>query len=362
MLCQSAVTQPPAKRDTPPWFPSPCPPWLDITNALSDLPPHDARQALLFVFPPMHLFTSPNTFSIKVHNWVRVRAWCIYQAQIGGNVMMTHTQWRFALEGRYYRPTSMTGIDATAKDTEISRLPLEPTTTTTLGKRTRDNEIIPAGSQSRKGPKSAVPHRKLRMMADRVDISVRFALLGGFTPYDSSSTFDWRNISISRELTENRESVDVWRGIMWELSVLNFRAEFLHMDRKMLTGIYADKDREAVRTDEVARIWSDDGHLWPTSNNPTTLDAFESLDLLAKNSVTERRPAVARMATVLLRWRGARAAIPSDASVQGYDRYESAVFTFYCKTFHSVWGRLPTMPMMLSTDVRSRLIQMWNTN
>lgn len=195
--------------------------------------------------------------------------------------------------------------------------------------------------------------------ARRIDVNVRFGVHAHFAPYNSAESFPWGSSNVSLEMA----TVDrvLQAEIVWELSVLNFRLEFLALDRLLRKDIYEHDDQRAAAERESAlfAIWNSGGvsPMWEVS--PESIDPFSS------RSIRNREDMIKRMANVLATWPGGESAFQlyqyQDHNVNGHVHssrgsfidFEESVFRFYIQLFSKTLNRLPTVPF-LQPDSLSR--------
>lgn len=326
-------------------MPSACAPWDLVLRSIPEIQRHKASRALLYHLPPIHLFYSdPHTLSHKVHNWIRIRPWCISQAvhpPEGGKVLMTTQQWRFALEGRYFRTAIPGGpLQPQSSRSDLAKLPpLPDCAQLTLGKRER---IDDHGLRTPKDGTSAAGHRRaLKKACDRVDVHVRFGIQAGFSPYreELDPSPKWGERPVSFEVAKTDQGI--WAELTWELSIMNFRLELLSMDRMMLPSAYEQsQDWGKVREEEIMNVWVNDGSVRPRWDRA-------DMDIgLGASTAHGRRPAYERWAKVLASWDGA-----SEAFHVHDDHLEVLVLAFYCRRFYNAFGRTPTLPLVAPLSI-----------
>ncbi|KAI0037683.1 hypothetical protein FA95DRAFT_1613983 [Auriscalpium vulgare] len=296
--------------------------------ALTIMHPHKPQ---VYHVPPVHLFFSEGTtLGAKIHNWLRIRPWCIAQtitAPDGGAVLLTGTQWRIALEGRYHqicRPEKG-GIQPRSSPDEIARLP--------------------PGPRAQKQARSSRPpdRRALRRTCDRIDINVRFGVTGGFQPYTENIQPTWGTQQVARADADVDKRI--WAEVTWELAAMNFRLELMALDRLMNAAAYAEeseggKDREL----EIMLIWEGDGQVRPTWDRRNITCGIDAPTPAA------RRSAFTRWARVLNVWPPARGMLP-ETPPGTQEEFEAQIAGFYCNQFHLTWGRFPSLPHAAPTSL-----------
>ena len=98
------LTAPESSRLT--WMTVVCAPWDRIHWLDPSLALCDSKRALTYILPPLHLFFAKgDVHTQKMHNWVCIREWCIFESYVRLDhvpVLMTSAQWRVVLKGHYY--------------------------------------------------------------------------------------------------------------------------------------------------------------------------------------------------------------------------------------------------------------------
>ncbi|KAI0039288.1 hypothetical protein FA95DRAFT_1612691 [Auriscalpium vulgare] len=298
--------------------------------ALAVAHPHRPQ---LYHLPPIHLFFNEgSTQGGRIHNWLRIRPWCIAQTvrpPQGGRVVLTAGQWRVALEGRYYRidiPADR-DIRPQSSSVDIGKLPPPPPKTGTAT-----------------GPQRAPDRRTQRRAADRVDVNVRFGVHGGFEPYREELQPLWG----SRGLARAQADLDtrVWMEVTWELSCMNFRLELMALDRIMDPAAYSEESGwGTAREEEVMLIWEGDGKVRPMWDRRAVVCGIESL------ADGRRLGAFTRWARVLNSWPAANGKLPQTPEGTTQDLFEAHIARFYCFQFYSVSGRLPSFPLVAPSSL-----------
>ncbi|KAI0054765.1 hypothetical protein BV25DRAFT_1922393 [Artomyces pyxidatus] len=365
-----AVPQPPSREEAPPkkkakkgkskpaiprdlpvrpaWLPEIHPAWAGLAARLVSL---EVRQSkpLLYGLPPPHAFGS-NT-GAKIHNWLRLREWCYSEAQRLDDepkILLTAGYWRIALEGRYHAMS----YDANAKVLPqsspdlIARLPPAPgpdhpstsahPTAASLGKRT----FTMADGVEQEDPRGTrTPTQRARNAAERVDIAVRFGVHGGIPPYHPDQTPKWRGVAVDRARVDEDQAL--WAEVLWELTVAQFRLEFLWMEMEVMESAYADS-YELVRQRDATRIWTYSGAVLPDpDSDPPTVDWLLSEDWRV------RLAGATRFRNYIAAWPGMPTlpvAPKAPATRPELEGFEAAVYEAYCTYFGERKARLPTMP------------------
>ncbi|THH20520.1 hypothetical protein EUX98_g8568 [Antrodiella citrinella] len=263
------------------WVPVEAQGWLGVVKScgLGDVD----RCRLLYFAPPPDIFFSVElqsaTGSRRLHNWIRIRRWCLGQAvnSPSHGALWAKTAWRNALDGLYYRVQDIPSdhwqpLSAAA---DIARLPphvnaprshtrpthVSPPTDSTSG----NLSVESAGGKkkrARKGPKS-VERSEQRKRAERVDVNVRLGVHAEFTPWDPAEEVSWGRWKLSQDAVCGNSVL--WREVLWELALVNFRLELLHVDRQLCPAVYADPTQALMRSHQVISIWSSEGAVLPVS-------------------------------------------------------------------------------------------------
>ncbi|OBZ65235.1 hypothetical protein A0H81_14715 [Grifola frondosa] len=237
------------QASAPLWLPPPSPEWVvarQAFQAMVDDSRYDPEAARLYSVPPLHVFYTDPSREL-LHNWIRIRPWClqqIFNPPKHGKVLMTKTQWKIALQGKYYA-VDYSGCrrDPESPLCDIKRLPIAPSPS----KRPR---IEPGGSVQ--GANSRRPYADHRM-SDRVDINVRFGVYAGFLPYNREERFKWGGTSVDYNTIVSNNDIAV--HVLWELSVLNFRFELLMLDRIEAPHRYGTTAAQVQRESLVVEVW-----------------------------------------------------------------------------------------------------------
>lgn len=267
---------------------------------------------------------------IRFHNWLRICLWCIQQVSETAThsmVLMSGNDWRTVLEGTY----NQVNIEAVKGETAER-----------TSRRAEELAKLPKVLRSEEGPSrkkqkadNAEGRERKRRLAAHGKINVRFGLHAGFSPYAFSDAPQWGSRSISYE---DMQSSDLWAEVVWELSVLNFRLEFLQLDRYYCPSLYSAADGGFSRSQAIAIVWGSDGLVsvqWMTARN---------VDFLSCSSDV-RVPALQRLASVLAEWPGGShlhdicwrwPAVNGDRDI----------YLFYIRSGHSVFNRMPTIPLV----------------
>lgn len=329
----------------PTWLPPLAPGWISVFEETMDLD-DDPNMALQYPLPPIHLFFADKgaVFGHRVHNWLRIRMWCLLEVLCPSNhcmVLMTTSQWRIALEGRYYLPDNMVNctVKPQSSSHDMARLPPWPRKTkkARLEPQVASNVTSASSVEVRKRKKALD-----RRVADRVDIGVRFLVHAGFAPYDDTTSPQWGRTFVTSKMAH--EDKDLWAEVVWELSVANFRLELLQLDRKVVMGVYCYEDKRyaAQREGKICHIWATGGLSVDWERESRWVDRLVIEDWEA------RRGAVKVMAEVLCGWPGGSKLMwhkDYDSNFKAFTDFEHAVFLFYTVTFHKHCGRLPIMPL-----------------
>lgn len=280
---------------------------------------------------------------------------------------MTGTQWRVALEGRYYRLFSAPS-NTRSSASDIEKLSFEPSRTgpdpsdsgspAELGKRRRepstsndfeegeleDHECVTQGPSNKKSTskskKSASQRksqaaRKQRNLADRQDINVRFGVHAGFPPYDPTVSVSVPFMGTSVRLVDIDKRI--WGSVAWEISVIQSHLEFLDLELQLLPELYlsfSNQDEAMARVSRITSMWGEEFDLSANAEEKVT-----SLDW------SIRSLAIKDMAAVMRLWPKGRESLPSPAEEVTAD-YEVKVIDFYLMTFNRAYGRLPTIPLV----------------
>ncbi|KAI0063771.1 hypothetical protein BV25DRAFT_1914855 [Artomyces pyxidatus] len=341
--------RPPVARDLPQkpaWHPQSHPAWEGVAQRLAALEVLQPKP-LLYGVPPANAFGS-NT-GHKVHNWLRIRQWCYSQAQQTDDepsILLSATHWRIALEGRYHAITYPidAGILPQSSPELIARLPPAPLSdvasqpSAALGKRPLSTSQ--AGDAPDDAPGSVrTPRQRARRVMERVDICVRFGVVGGFAPYRPEIMPEWRGVAVTRARADDDQSL--WTEVLWDLCVSQFRLEIAWMEMEVMEVAYAD-NYDLVRARDVTRIWTHGGALLPEPDSdpgPT--------DWLLAEEWKVRREGVSRFRDYITAWTG-MPELPhppaSPCSQEAFEAFEKEVYEGYCKYFCEKKGRLPTIP------------------
>ncbi|PCH34430.1 hypothetical protein WOLCODRAFT_148482 [Wolfiporia cocos MD-104 SS10] len=198
-----------SQNERPQWMTAESPGWAAALMAEPQLHITHPTKPLLYVLPPVHLFYSSSpVMGSKVHNWLRIRQWCLIRAinpPLHGKTLMTTPQWRIVLDGKYWRvPLDRLGdVHPKSTSAEIQALPLPPL------------------AEHRNQNTKKADRRSRQRLADRIDINVTFGVHRGFIPYDPTLDHStWGGRVISHDEADRDEQL--WAEITWELSVINF--------------------------------------------------------------------------------------------------------------------------------------------
>ena len=281
----------------------------------------------------------------RIHNWLRIRRWCISQVvdpAFHGMVLMSASEWRIALLGEYYQVRHEAGPDedaevAAARATEIARLPPNPRAEQMPKRLTeRDLESGPPTKKPRVVKENSSGKKQRALAASRGIVNVRFGLYGQFVPYDKTFVAGWRSQQLTFEPL--RVASNIWAEVVWELSVLNFRLELLQLDRHYCSEQYAGLDGGFARSQTVAAIWGDDGMIAPDWSG--TVEG----DCLCSPRLDVQVAALQRFANVLSAWPGGSVLEPLTRKWPVVDG-DVTLFAFYVPAAHGVLNRLPTTPL-----------------
>lgn len=258
---------------------------------------------------------------------------------------MNVDDWRFALEGRYWSMTfdntefpDIKGPSSPAAD--LAKLPPPPV----------GYVATSSHSDSTARNHQAKKHRmrNVARSARRIDVNVRFGVHACFPPYNSQDVFPWGNTAVS--LADASKNRALQGEVVWELSVVGFRLDFLMLDRRLRTEMYdRDEQTAAERESAICAIWNGDGVIPMWQTFPEDIDPFSS------RTKATREIMIKRMANILVTWSGGELALQQYLRRgQGNERagvarasfadFEDAVFRFYITTFTKTMNRLPTIP------------------
>ena len=340
------------RRDSPPvWFPPLAPGWKQALSRIESRAYGDEEnRRLVYPLPPIHLFHKSENEKMgeKIHNWLRLRLWCLIQVITPPEhrmVSMRTSQWRIALEGRYYAVKYQwpKGVRPQASSSDIDRLPSPPPTI----KKARLDSIpvrTPAQVHTRQRALDQVASVKAaKRLAERADVHVRFGIFGGFGPYDPSSVFQWGDMKVDRRMADKDEVL--WREIVWELSILNFRLEFLQLDRDLVPEFHPQTD-ESLAAEREAAVFK----IWGEGLRPMWEQKHAKFDELTSTVREVRIKAVKLMSLVVRSWPGGKEKLlPWNDTLTEFElswtSFEESVFEFYIETFLVFHGRLPHIPL-----------------
>ncbi|PCH36155.1 hypothetical protein WOLCODRAFT_156881 [Wolfiporia cocos MD-104 SS10] len=234
----SRKPQPPPPVQLPPWPPSMCSTWEAVVQELTDLHTGNPSLTVLYHLLPIHLFHSSGTAqATRVHNWLRICYWSFdheFNPPAHGRVQLMASQWRVALKGRYYR---FPYVHAQPKNStrEISRLP-------PLLNAKEDGCTEKDGEQLAEGCKvKIVKQRSWLRIGDHIDVTVLMNMHREFVPYNEGLVCpSWGMKHISRLVVEGAEGL--WVQVVWELSMVSFHLEFLHVDRAIAADQYISEE------------------------------------------------------------------------------------------------------------------------
>ena len=302
--------------------------------------PYTSRK-ITYHLPPPHLFYCigrTNGIKVeKIHNWLRIRRWCfdqVSQSQ-GGQVVMSPHKWRFALEGTYflYDDDNVRRVlrEYPHLEADATRLPFRPQDAKRRRVTTQQTQTEYRGPRQDRLP-------------DRIAVAVRFGLTGGFSPYSGTETVIWGNMRLNADAISRDQDLLV-HEVAWELSVANFRLEFLELDRCIMKSVYADPDQSLAAHREylIRNIW-DNGFFYPEWTVKLDCDPF------SEGTWTDRVAAVQQMASVMAVWPGGSRLQHHHPGIVDvayiFNRFEREVFWFYGFMFHHWKGRRPILPML----------------
>ncbi|GJE90281.1 hypothetical protein PsYK624_064100 [Phanerochaete sordida] len=307
----------------------------------------DTSQALTYHLPPPHLFYAGD-FSgpiivQRVHNWLRIRDWCIEQGTrpcLPRFTRMTAHQWRTALEGRYHIvPYDPQTVHPKSSSEDIAKLAEAPHDM----KRRRTN-TSPDKFRTKAQPR----------LADRIDINVRFGVHAGFAIYSPVEKSPWGKMDLDAQGISTFGSPALVNEVVWELSVASFRLELMDIDRDILAPVYNHPDCSlaARRESHVCHVWQE-RCIRPMWTRDLACDALSS------SSWDERIPAVKQLAYVISFWpAGQRFRAWNDSNAvdaEAFARFEYDVFLFYARTFSEVRGRRPVLPLLRPASLADRI-------
>jgi len=330
----------------PSWVPPEAPGWALAANrsGLGD----ELELPKTYHLPPAYVFYGANEDTrgvfARMHNWMRIRRWCIREAinpAAHGMVLLSASAWRVALEGAYYQVRHDVLDDenpacAQRRAEAISKLPLNP----------RHEHSDPPESKKRKrGASRALADQKRRI--SRAEVNVRFGLHAGFAPYDDTVVVRWGQHTVSFETLQRSQAL--WHQVVWELSELTFRLELLQLDRVYCSSLYAGMDGGFDRSQIVAAVWGDDGMVdlgWEDGDH---------VDHLSSSDPSTRRLALQRLARVMSLWPGG---VEMDRlqSVWPTVNADVAVYSFYIRSAHAHFSRLPTIPFLKPLSVNTEFL------
>ncbi|KAI0308897.1 hypothetical protein OF83DRAFT_1180247 [Amylostereum chailletii] len=249
----------------PPWAPAYDPLWLDALKGMSPLRPPKKMPPSNTTLPPTSMFLGTSQqVSGWIHNWLCVRPWVHITAKgkiLEGKCEKNVRQWRIALEGKYYglQPRENDRFKPTSSLQDIAHLPpvpaltgpppapsiATPPSTQSLGLRKRQrttaptlsNDAPPSKKAKSIGQKCQSAKGKEHRFSERIDINVLFGVKGGFVQQDHG----------------------MWAEVVWELSVNEFRLEFIRLDMIQVPDLNLSAEATCVRQEKIQAIWRDDG-------------------------------------------------------------------------------------------------------
>ncbi|OBZ65760.1 hypothetical protein A0H81_14378 [Grifola frondosa] len=304
----------PCQSAPPLWVPRVCPGWAQALPAFRLMPKSDSPPQHLFSLPPPHLFYAEGQLTgVRMHNWLRIRMYCIAHVlnpPADGKVLMTTTQWRIALEGKYCAiPYQALVVKPVSTPEDIAKLPSSPLLSE---ERQRTLHREQDGSTA----VTSAEKRRQKQIADRIDIATSL--------YPSGK--------LLRLTCHSRHRSRLVDEVVWELAIMNFRLELLDIDRDLLASLYGDEDMSAAadRQLELLRIWHGEGSLHPMYERDTCADELGAEDWQI------RREAHIRWARALQSWPRVDLAW-RDEDLQdrrAYDAFEAHVVDVYCRSFY----------------------------
>jgi hypothetical protein len=210
---------------------------------------------------------------------------------------MSTQQWRFALEGTYYiveDDTTRSILYANPiLEAHANKLPIHPPDPK------RSRRTLGDSSTSRRTKRSKGQGPNNNRLADRLEVAICFGVHGGFDPYTKAETVRWGCIDLNAALIlADRELL---HKVVWELSVVNFRFEFLDLDRTILKAVYTypDESLAAHREYIICNIWNN-GSICPAWMDDPSPDPF------SHGTWIEQVDAVKQMLSVISYWPGRR--------------------------------------------------------
>ncbi|KZT04111.1 uncharacterized protein LAESUDRAFT_715820 [Laetiporus sulphureus 93-53] len=290
------------------WMPSPTWHWHKIVEDLeltaecrqvTNMP-----QLYPLSLPQLFYAGSDDVVSKQIYHWVRLRDWCISQA--------IHP----TADGRSYTaPLQLLPADVMThfSPDDIARLPkpLDAHMENMLGNRRCEADGADRGSHQ-------------RLQAERVNIAVRFTLEDGFTPYTEDMKPLWGDESIT---LVHAGEFPLRAEVTWELCLLSFQLKLLNADRVLALIHYLKDDmlRMADARDKAIRL----------------------VDKLMSSDWHVRQEAVLKWAEIMRDWPGGEEISEEQwlALAMDLSDYEGKVITFYCKSFHQQFGRMPVIPL-----------------
>ena len=306
---------------------------------------------MLYCFPSPHMFYKATLDSEsalrQMHHWLRIRAWCLQQVIHGegsnhGMVLLTTPEWEIALNGNYTRIVDLPdAVRPKSSQHHIESLPV------------REGEYRKPSTEKKKKDSPNQLRARARNLAARVDINVRFGVIAGFKSHDACQQNPWGKLLLTEASLKNNRVV--FQEVVWELSILNFRLEVLHVDRIRCPHLYQGSDHGLERSMQVARVWSEvDGLVAPSWQHMAEVDDLSASDL------SVRGKAWRRFAVVLADWSHAgwvmegvpRSALESDVD-QVSDFYQVLLVQFYLRYAHTTLRRLPTLPLSCPQSLAS---------
>lgn len=332
---QQSVGQQSVRVQHPPqWFPIEDRPWAKAIDSLGNSVRDTHVMKQTFALPPYHIFSGPDDIGMarRLHSYLRIRGWCfdqVFDAPAHGQTKMTAAQWRVALEGGYYFVEYEhldSRVQPIASKEDIARLPPRP-----------DHDNRNANGKRERGEQ--ITNQRLSKMdkrtRDRIDVNVRMHVHAGFAPYDEEEGVYWRGHL--KKLADVRGDLSLYRSIMWELSVLHFRLEFLLLDELCYPYPTRPPTPSAIahRQIFVTSIWG--------GGNLSVAEG----DRLTSGEFGQRASAILRLGECMSPWGFPSLQSSQVAVIDGthFRRREQDTIVFYVERFHQRFGRIPCIPL-----------------
>lgn len=334
--------------EEPHWLPTRMGSWESVNDAMQTWKTSAHAPRLYALPPPQCFFVASRTVAgSRFHNWLIIRDWCfgeILSPSSQPYVLLTISQWKVALEGRYHAFELPVGpIQPTSSPADIARLPAPPPT----AKRARLNE--PASEVSTSAAPGPSSTQAAKRLVDRIDIAVRFGIFGGHAVYTSRETPSWGRGVVARHTADT--SLAIAECILWELSVFLFRLQLLALDRELAHSFYAaSTPLEAARRERlVFKIWGGSG-IRPLWEQKVECDPVNTLRWKT------RLPCVRALGEVMMAWPDADACgwrEAYDDDFEEFAEYERRMFMFYAKFYHGCHDTLPVLPFVAPLTLHS---------